>query len=79
MLKKIGLQFILFLICMTFVTTVKAKHIIGGELTYKCLGVDPSDTTSLRYVFTLTMYRDCFGGGADFDDLAVIGFFYKNI
>lgn len=78
MFKKIGLQFILFLICMTFVTTVDAKHIIGGELTYKCLGVDPSDTTSLRYVFTLTMYRDCFGGGADFDDLAVIGFFYKN-
>lgn len=55
----------------------EAKHIIGGEITYKCNGVDPVDTNALLYTFKLTMYRDCFSGGANFDEKAVFGFFYK--
>ncbi len=31
---------------------MEARHIIGGNITYKCLGND-------RYRFTLEMYRDC--------------------
>lgn len=37
-----------------------AAHIIGGEITYTCLGND-------NYLFTLKVYRDCAGGGAEFD------------
>ncbi|RMG86899.1 MAG: PKD domain-containing protein [Bacteroidetes bacterium] len=37
-----------------------AAHIIGGELTYECLGNN-------QYKFTMKIYRDCLGGGADFD------------
>ena len=37
-----------------------AAHIIGGEITYECLGGD-------NYRFTMIVYRDCNGGGACFD------------
>ena len=37
-----------------------ANHIIGGELTYDCLGGG-------NYEITMKIYRDCLGGGADFD------------
>lgn len=40
--------------------TLSAKHIIGGVLTYECLGGG-------NYRFTMKMYRDCAGGGANFD------------
>ena len=51
------------------ITSLNAAHIIGGEITYECLGWtngDPS-TNSRSYQFTLKIYRDCQGGGADFD------------
>ena len=37
-----------------------AAHIIGGEMTYSCLGNDV-------YRITLKLYRDAAGGGAEFD------------
>ncbi len=46
-----------------------AAHIIGGEITYECLGWtngDPSSGTR-RYQFYMDVYRDCQGGGAQFD------------
>ncbi len=51
-------------------TQVKATHIIGGEMTYQCLGND-------QYEVRLTVYRDCFYGdpAAWFDDPASIGIF----
>ena len=47
-----------------------ATHIVGGDLTYRCLGND-------RYEITLMFYRDCLNGaeGADFDDPASIAIF----
>lgn len=52
----------------------EARHIIGGEMTYECLGVDTFNNT-VRYRFTLKVYRDCYGGGANFDSPAEIGIF----
>ena len=40
--------------------TVRAAHLIGGEITYECLDGG-------NYRFTMKIYRDCAGGGADFD------------
>ncbi len=37
-----------------------AAHIVGGELTYRCLGNN-------MYEFTLLVYRDCQSTGAQFD------------
>ena len=46
-------------------TDVSAKHIVGGEVTYECLG--EAGAGQRRYRITVTMYRDCASGGADFD------------
>jgi gliding motility-associated-like protein len=48
-----------------------ATHIVGGELTYECLGND-------QYAITLTVYRDCYTGQPPFDDPASIGVFDKD-
>lgn len=42
---------------------MKAAHIIGGEMTYACLG-------NSTYRITIKLYRDAAGGGADFDGAA---------
>jgi len=42
-----------------------SMHIIGGEITYECLGDAPNN--SKRYRFTMKIYRDCLGSGAYFD------------
>lgn len=47
-----------FLLATTAV--VQAAHIIGGVISYECLGAG-------QYRFTMKIYRDCNGGGAPFD------------
>ncbi|RME05375.1 MAG: hypothetical protein D6816_08995, partial [Bacteroidetes bacterium] len=53
----------LFTLFLFFVAMagLQAKHIIGGVLSYECLGDG-------NYRFTMKMYRDCAGGGAQFDN-----------
>ena len=54
----------------------EARHIIGGEITYECLGVDTvRNTVTLQ--FEIRVYRDCFGGGALFDPTFNFGIYYK--
>lgn len=48
-----------------------ARHIIGGEITYVCTGAGDQIGTN-NYTFTMNVYRDCFGGGANFDNPAII-------
>lgn len=56
-----------FIVCMViFAGIVQAKHIVGGVMSYQCLGNN-------QYRFTLKVYRDCAGGGAPFDSPAQIG------
>lgn len=49
---------------------LKATHIVGGEMRYRCLGNN-------EYEITLVIFRDCFYGNpaAWFDDPASIGIF----
>jgi gliding motility-associated-like protein len=46
-----------------------AGHIIGGVMSYKILRYTNNDplSNSWRYKFTLKIYRDCQGSGANFD------------
>lgn len=69
-------RYISLIITFMLVVVVEAtsRHIIGGEITYVCLGVDPT-TNMVRYRFQLKIYRDCYGGGAAFDTPADIGIF----
>lgn len=59
--------------CFFEINEARATHIIGGEITYKCLG-------NQQYEITLVVFRDCYNGNpqAFFDDPASIGIFDKN-
>ncbi len=59
---------LLGLILIFLVQELRATHIIGGEINYRCLG----DST---YEISLVVYRDCFYGVPYFDNPASIGFF----
>lgn len=51
--------------------TVKATHIVGGEIYYDYLG-------SNNYKITLKVYRDCFNGQAQLDNPAIVNIFDVN-
>jgi len=59
-LKNILNNTLLILLLFLINQPVFAAHIIGGEITYECLGNN-------EYEFTMHVYRDCNGGGACFD------------
>ncbi|MDQ3143154.1 MAG: PKD domain-containing protein [Bacteroidota bacterium] len=67
---KIYSSLLLLIIIISFQNEVKASHIVGGEMTYRCLG-------GIRYEIRLTLRRDCLLGSpeAQFDDPARIGIF----
>ncbi|MBN4049618.1 gliding motility-associated C-terminal domain-containing protein [Bacteroidales bacterium AH-315-N07] len=60
-------------ILVVFPTKSHCTHIVGGELTYQCLGGD-------NYEIRLSVYRDCYYGSpfAPFDPFAAIGIFDSN-
>lgn len=62
---------LLFLLLFSALYRLSATHIVGGELTYKCLGND-------SFEITLTVYRDCYTGVPWFDDPASIGIYDVN-
>ena len=70
--KPVGFSILLMIFFLTpFLTN--ASHIVGGEMSYRCLG-------DSLFEVTLTVYRDCFYGASnnEFDDPASIGIFDAN-
>lgn len=58
-LHKIGF----LILCLTFVLSIpnaKSAHIIGADMSFRCVG-------SGEYIITLSIYRDCASDGAVFD------------
>ena len=54
-----------FFVVFLFPALAEAKHIIGGGITYICIGeISPGVK---RWQFTMHVYRDCLGGGPGFD------------
>ncbi len=51
-----------------FSTEINATHIVGGDLSYECLGNN-------QYRITMRVYRDCFAGQAGLDDPAKLRIF----
>ncbi len=61
-------RFLLLVLFTTLIITkINATHIVGGELTYRCLNHND------LYEITLTIYRDCIHAQAEFDDPACVG------
>jgi len=74
-MKKIYSCFSVFLfLCIGLFMTndLYAKHIVGGDVTYRCLGIDGG---FVSFEITFTMYRDSRGGGANFDSPATFGIY----
>ena len=61
MIKKLFVTAIL----LGFLYTARASHLVGGELSYRCLGGN-------NYEVTLKIYRDCINGQAPFDNEAAV-------
>lgn len=65
-------SFVLILTLVFFLLGPRAlfsAHLVGGEITYDCLGIDVINGVEYAtFAFTAKMYRDCQGGGAQFDD-----------
>ncbi len=66
-MKKIFLFFFL----LVFSSQLSARHIIGGEMTYRCNG-------NGGYTITMLVYRDCNSGGAPFDMPAKISIYRES-
>ncbi len=62
---------LLVLVFSALLLTGRAAHLVGGEMTYKCLGNN-------NYEVTLIIYRDCFSTGAKFDSHVVMSVFNQN-
>ena len=59
---------VLYLFVFAVVLSVKATHIVGGEISYEHISGN-------QYRITLKVYRDCLNGLAAFDDPASVGIF----
>ena len=69
---KTILQLTIIILCLMSSYTTKAKHIIGGEITYVC-------NSTGNYTFYMDIYRDCTDPtGAGFDPLAAITIYRQN-
>ncbi len=72
MQKTYTIRFVCLLFALFFMAQAKARHIIGGVITYECLG-------NGRYDFELKMYRDCFCTDcANFDPQAFVAVYECN-
>ena len=67
-MRPVALLIFLF---FSAITPLLATHIVGGEITYRCVGNN-------FYEITLTVYRDCYNGVPNFDNNAIIGI-YENV
>ncbi len=61
---RLTVLLLLFFLCS--LSALHATHIVGGEITYECLG-------NQQYRVRLTVYRDCYNGEPWFDNPAYIG------
>ncbi|MEP7197642.1 MAG: hypothetical protein ABI851_14075 [Saprospiraceae bacterium] len=62
------LKILSLLLVILLPQNLKATHIVGGDLEYRCLGNN-------LYEITLTLRRDCINGQATFDNPAHLGIF----
>ena len=53
-------------LCLTFVDSIRAAHIVGGEAYYTFVRFN-NDSTRVTYNIEFVMYRDSESNGAPFD------------
>jgi gliding motility-associated-like protein len=70
-MPKLIHKIILLFLIVSNAVTLEAAHLIGGDLSYTCLGNNV-------YSVKLRMYRDCAGGGANFDQVTQVAIYDVN-
>ena len=55
-MKSLRTLSLFVLLCLSLPQQIKASHLLGGEITWRCLN-------NGKYIFTMSLYRDC--GGVD--------------
>jgi gliding motility-associated-like protein len=80
MLRKLLLSVLILIAGLAAPAQLSAKHIIGGEMMYECLGETSQGSGINRYLITMRIYRDCDpeAGGAFFDSPAYFSIFQNN-
>lgn len=69
------LRYWIFLFLSLFLLpSVQATHIVGGNISYRCLGTDPV-TGATTFEIRMYVYRDAINGQAPFDNPANLGIF----
>lgn len=53
-------RLLLFLAIISYSLQVNATHLMGGEITWRCIK-DPTDPNVGQYIFSMKLYRDCDG------------------
>lgn len=74
-------KFIYIAVILLCPTTMYSTHLVGGEMTYTCLGYNETND-EYTYAVTLTVYRDCGPNnalGTFFDDVASLGVFQNSV
>ena len=66
-----NITYSIFLFLFSF-STSSAAHILSGNIGYECLG-------NGDYIFTIEMERDCYSGGATFDDQINVAIYSEGI
>lgn len=70
--NKIINNIIAIFIVFLCINTVNGRHIVGGDITYKCKGAD-AQLRRTSFDIQMFVYRDSRGGGAPFDARPSIG------
>ncbi|MBK9152408.1 MAG: hypothetical protein IPM26_16145 [Saprospiraceae bacterium] len=77
MVKLLRPLLLTLLLYFTVTLELSALHIIGGDVTYECRGIDTM-RNKVRFFITFTMYRDSRSGGANFDSPTEFGIYRGN-
>lgn len=78
MLNRRKYAILILLLSLLMSTDTMATHIVGGGITYKCLGPDPVVNGFTRYEITIEIFQDCLNGlpqARREDNPAIIGIF----
>ncbi|MCH2044451.1 MAG: gliding motility-associated C-terminal domain-containing protein [Saprospiraceae bacterium] len=67
-MSRSNILFLWIIVMLIGIPFSKATHIVGGEITYECIGND-------NYRISLVIFRDCDSGNPWFDDPASLGVF----
>ncbi len=69
---QLAMRAFLFISALAISISLKASHIVGGDIYYNCIGKFDG---AYKYEIFITIYRDCFSTGAAYDDPLILAIY----